>query len=138
MRWLWIVVLAASAWAAKEDVLLRADEEFARVTAARGAAGFSSFFAPDAVVLPAKAPVVEGLQAIAEGNRKTWAQPGFSLQWKPLKAHMAKSGELGYTYGTYERRRTVDGKTVIETGKYTTIWKRQKDGTWKVVLDMGN
>ena len=138
MRWLWIVVLAASASAAKEDVLLRADEDFARAAAARGAEGFVSFFARDAVILPAKIPVVEGIEAIAEVYRKTWAQPGFSLQWKPLKAHMAKSGELGYTYGTYERRRTVDGQTVVETGKYTTIWKRQKDGTWKVVLDLGN
>jgi ketosteroid isomerase-like protein len=40
--------------------------------------------------------------------------------------------------GGYAGRAGVDGQTVIETGKYTTIWKRQKDGTWKVVLDMGN
>jgi ketosteroid isomerase-like protein len=27
---------------------------------------------------------------------------------------------------------------VVEHGKYTSIWKKQKDGSWKVVLDMGN
>lgn len=31
-----------------------------------------------------------------------------------------------------------DGKPVVAYGKYNTIWKKQRDGTWKVVLDMGN
>ena len=31
-----------------------------------------------------------------------------------------------------------DGKPTIEHGKYTSIWKKQKDGRRKVVLDMGN
>ena len=31
-----------------------------------------------------------------------------------------------------------DGKPVVSYGKYTTIWKKQKDGSWKGVMDMGN
>jgi len=31
-----------------------------------------------------------------------------------------------------------DGTPIFAKGKYTTIWKLQKDGSWKVVLDMGN
>jgi ketosteroid isomerase-like protein len=52
---------------------------------------------------------------------------------------MAASGDFGYTYGTFEfRSRDKEGKLVSNYGKYTSIWKRQKDGSWKVVLDMGN
>jgi ketosteroid isomerase-like protein len=31
-----------------------------------------------------------------------------------------------------------DGKLVTDYGKYATLWKKQKDGSWKVVMDMGN
>jgi ketosteroid isomerase-like protein len=31
-----------------------------------------------------------------------------------------------------------DGQPTTETGKYVTVWKKQKDGSWKVALDMGN
>ena len=59
------------------------------------------------------------------------------LTWTPLGGDV--SGDLGYTYGTFEfRSKDKDGKAVIEHGKYTSIWKKQKDGRWKVVLDMGN
>jgi ketosteroid isomerase-like protein len=52
-----------------------------------------------------------------------------------------QGGEV-QTYGTYAPPPPSaigkDGKSVVEHGKYTSIWKKQKDGGWKVVLDMGN
>jgi ketosteroid isomerase-like protein len=54
-------------------------------------------------------------------------------------ADVAASGDLGYTFGTYVFiTKDKDGKPFREYGKYTSIWKMQKDGSWKVVLDMGN
>jgi ketosteroid isomerase-like protein len=62
-----------------------------------------------------------------------------SLTWAPVKAEMAGSGDMGYTYGNYVlRSKDKDGKIVARYGKYTSIWKKQKDGSWKVALDMGN
>ena len=124
---------------ADPSVLIQADTDFCRAAAARGAEGFVSFFAPDASILPAKSSVVTGIDALREVYRKVWATPGFSLAWKPLKAEMARSGDLGYTFGTYERKyRNAAGETVAETGKYMTIWKKQADGSWKAAVDMGN
>ncbi|PYX88395.1 MAG: nuclear transport factor 2 family protein, partial [Acidobacteria bacterium] len=55
------------------------------------------------------------------------------------KAEMAASGDLGYTYGTFEfRAKDKDGHPIVRYGKYATVWKKQKDGTWKVAMDMGN
>ena len=31
-----------------------------------------------------------------------------------------------------------DGKTHIEQGSYLTTWQKQKDGSWKVVSDIGS
>jgi ketosteroid isomerase-like protein len=61
-----------------------------------------------------------------------------TLTWKPTQAAASRSGDLGYTWGRYEYRdHSADGKAVVETGNYVTIWKRQSDGSWKVVLDGG-
>jgi ketosteroid isomerase-like protein len=52
---------------------------------------------------------------------------------------MAKSGDLGYTAGTYEDSfKGPDGKQVNEKGKYVAAWKKQKDGTWKAIHDIWN
>jgi ketosteroid isomerase-like protein len=49
---------------------------------------------------------------------------------------VANSGELGFTYGIYAMR-PKDKDTVIY-GTYTSIWRKQKDGKWKLALDSGN
>jgi ketosteroid isomerase-like protein len=52
---------------------------------------------------------------------------------------VAKSGELGWTWGTYElHTKDADGKPVIRYGKYVNVWRKQKNGEWKVIVDLGN
>ena len=58
----------------------------------------------------------------------------FTLTWQPLSVEMSTSADLGDTYGLY----TFSGKDTTYEGTYLTIWKRQKDGSWKYVLDTGN
>jgi ketosteroid isomerase-like protein len=60
------------------------------------------------------------------------------LTWSPVGVDISSAGDLGYTHGTYEFSAIgKDRESVVDRGKYTSIWKRQKDGGWKV-LDMGN
>ena len=61
------------------------------------------------------------------------------LTWTPLDAGISSSGDLGWTSGTYEFCSVdKDSKPTISQGKHTSIWKKQADGNWKIVLDMGN
>jgi ketosteroid isomerase-like protein len=57
-----------------------------------------------------------------------------SLTWEPLYAEIAESGELGYTWGNWK---FVQKDTTLY-GNYFTVWKKHKDGSWKVALDGGN
>jgi ketosteroid isomerase-like protein len=57
-----------------------------------------------------------------------------TISWTPVEADVAKSGELGYTWGNWKY-------TIPDTvyyGNYFTIWKKQPDGSWKMALDGGN
>jgi len=115
------------------------EAEFMKAAAQKGSAGYMSYYAGDAVELPNGGNAIQGKDHIAQGMG--FLDQGNKLTWTPEFADMAASGDLGYTYGTYvftSKDKDKDGNPVIEYGKYTTIWKKQKDGSWKVVLDMGN
>jgi ketosteroid isomerase-like protein len=60
----------------------------------------------------------------------------FTLKWEPKNGVVAQSGELGYTYGLYVLK--PSDKDTLIYGNYVSIWKKQKDGSWKYVLDSGN
>lgn len=55
------------------------------------------------------------------------------MSWQPMYADVARSSDLGYTYGSYELK---DKKTAkVEQGYYVRVWKRNRNGNWKIVLD---
>ena len=60
----------------------------------------------------------------------------FTLKWEPKTAVVARSGELGYTYGIYVLKPGL--KDTLLYGNYVSIWKKGADGNWKFVLDTGN
>lgn len=117
--------------------LFETDIRFAAQARLLGVAeAFHEFLAERAVQLPNGEPPVQGRQAIYEHQRQAG---DVQLAWEPVTAEVARSGELGFTWGFYEvRAREPDGKTRTGYGKYTTIWEKQPDGAWKVILDTGN
>ena len=118
--------------------LVKIEAEFMKAAAEHGSLGYLSYYADDAVEVPNGTTFLQGKANIAKAMGFL-DQPDNHLTWSPVGASIATSGDLGYTYGTYEfRSKDKDGKPVVEHGKYTTIWKKRKGGTWKVVLDMGN
>ncbi|MGH8311123.1 MAG: YybH family protein, partial [Steroidobacteraceae bacterium] len=140
-RYNWVLFIALAGLAActrtadvgkEREALLAADRAWSDSTT--DAEKFHSFFAADASVYPPWMLVVTCPEAI----RDVWAQmssaPGFAIKWTPEKAVVGASGDVGYTTGTYEM--TAEGAT--ERGKYVTVWKKQSDGSWKVVEDIFN
>jgi uncharacterized protein (TIGR02246 family) len=123
---------------AREREIRALESAMATAAAEKGAEGYMSFYAEDAVELPNGAQMLLGKESI--GQTMTFLNDKNNrLTWSPVHVDVSESGDLGYTFGNYEFRSIgKDGKPAVEHGKYTTIWKKQKDGRWKVVLDMGN
>jgi ketosteroid isomerase-like protein len=128
----------SAAATANVDTLRQLEADFMKAAADRGAQGYMSFYADDAAELPNGEDMLLGKENIAK-TMGFLDDKNNHLTWTPVHADMAASGDLGYTYGTYEfRSKDKDGKPTVEHGKYASIWKKQKDGSWKVVMDMGN
>jgi ketosteroid isomerase-like protein len=129
---------ASPATQADADTLRQLEADFMKAAAEKGSQGYMSFYADDAAELPNGEDMLQGKENIAK-TMGFLDDKNNHLTWTPVHADMAASGDLGYTYGTYEfRSKDKDGKPTVERGKYASIWKKQKDGSWKVVMDMGN
>lgn len=123
--------------AAFELELMAADRAFNEATQAEGSSGWVRFFDPSGAMIQANRGEIRGLEAV-QGAVAGLDEPGFTLGWEPLRAQGSDDGTLGYTVGRYESRTVLAGDTTVTTGMYVSIWRRQSDGSLKVVMDLGN
>lgn len=91
---------------------------------------FIEFFADESVGFePDPTPARESLK------KSTRPQPaGFQLLWEPRYGDVAASGDLGYLTGPSE---TIVPGQPPRYGNYFSVWKRQADGEYRVILDVG-
>ena len=97
------------------------------------------YFLEDAVVLAPNEAIADGKEAIRNMVGDMFAMPGFAIKWQATKVEVARSGDLGYSLGTYDlSMNDPEGTPMADRGKYVTVWKKQADGNWKVAVDMFN
>jgi ketosteroid isomerase-like protein len=108
--------------------LLKLEAEFSKASALNARTAFESFLADDARVLRQNAEPAVG--KLAAG--KLMPEAGRALTWQVTMADASASGDLGYTYGTFELN--TRGVT-LQRGSYVRVWKKL-DGKWKVVVDV--
>jgi len=120
---------------AAETAMLQADRDFNQAAVERNLERFLSFLAEDATFESAEG---RGRESV----RKAWApffeSNGPTITWMPIKAEALVGADVGYTVGRWQRSRTIDGKTTKGQGQYLTVWRKQKDGSWKAVFDTGS
>ena len=132
-----LLFVVASAQSAPIPAALRemADTERAFVRRAQEVGAkqaFLDYFADDAVgfdgehALPAKSQIRRQPDPPKDVKVLFW--------WEPRYGDVAASGDLGWLTGPVRSARN-DGP--VRHGNYASIWKRQPDGTFKVIIDVG-
>jgi ketosteroid isomerase-like protein len=119
------------------DELIEADRAFAALSVATSPSeAFSAYLTEDALQLPNRSGPVSGRDSIVAAMR---AGPSFELDWDPQHAEVSASNDLGWTWGVYVATfADSSGNEITSTGKYLNVWRRVADGSWRVVVDMGN
>src|SRR6476646_5675279 len=59
------------------------------------------------------------------------------LAWQPVFAQMAIAGDLGFTTGPWEFKADIKDPKPAGYGHFVTLWKKQPNGTWRFVVDLG-
>ena len=125
----------------RDERAIRAiDESTRRAAFAKDATGLvDTFYADNGSAFFPNVPIVTGKEAL----RSQWAamlgSPGFAIDWQLTKTEGSRSGDLAYSFFTYQM--TVQGPSGIpmhDRGKGLVVWKKQSDGSWKGEADIFN
>ena len=120
------------------EAIRSADVEFSNDATKYGTgAAFGRYAAADAQIFSGPGEFISGPHAISESFGSPTEKN--SLVWHPVHGEVAASGDLGFTVGnavfTGVRE---DGAKVESFSKYLTVWKKQRDGSWRYVVDGGS
>jgi ketosteroid isomerase-like protein len=111
--------------------IVEVEGRFARAAAQKGTReAFLEFLAEDGVIF--RPGPVNGAEWFAEHE----AAPGL-LSWRPTYAEVARSDDIGYTTGPWELRREGSEGDAVTYGHYVSIWRRNPEGSWRLLLDTG-
>lgn len=144
MRWLKLIVCVvlstaiAVAQKPNPDPLLQADRDFNKAAQERRLDGWMEFMT-ESTVLDGGGKPVQGIDSIRKHLAPQWENSSYKLTWEPISAELFGNGKFGYTRGRWTSTLKDDkGAEHSITGDYLTVWRQQKDGTWKVAWDGGS
>lgn len=90
----------------------------------------------DAVLFAPKAPASVGKAAIHGAWQGLLGVPGLKMTLKITDVNVGRSGDLAVERGSFAVDTTdKDGKANTETGQLVMVWRKQTDGSWKIVAD---
>jgi ketosteroid isomerase-like protein len=116
---------------AERKGLLDAEREFSKVSESSSTAeAYARFVDPEARMNRNGTQPYVGSAAINSHLKLKKNQS----RWQPMKAGVASSADLGYTYGSYESNE-AGAPTSTERGYYARVWKRDSKGDWKIAMD---
>jgi len=107
------------------------ERAFAKTMADRDHAAFVAFLADDAVFFTGPVPL-RGRQAVATTWQRFFVPPEAPFSWTPGEVEVLASGTLALSTGPV---RDAAGKLVAT---YTSIWRLEAPGTWRIVFDKGS
>jgi ketosteroid isomerase-like protein len=121
---------------AMKKEIFQTEKDFEKMAAEKGVAEAFYYFADDsAVILRQNDSIIKGKENIKAFYVKR-EKKNATVNWTPDFVEVSDCGTLGYTYGKYVWKITDDSAKVTEyKGVFHTVWKKQKDGSWKYVWD---
>lgn len=122
--------------AARVEEVRQAELAFARSVIENRPDRFAAAIADDAVFVGAA--VSRGRAAIVEAWQGYFAEGRPQFEWHPEVVEVSVDGELGLSRGPWTiRTKGPDGREVELSGTFNSVWRRQADGSWRVLFDAG-
>jgi ketosteroid isomerase-like protein len=111
------------------EQLRQTESAFAKTMADRDHAAFTSFLADETVFMGRT--TLRGRAAVAAAWKRYYDGARAPFSWKPERVEVLDSGRLGMTSGP------VYDENGQRTGTFNSVWRRERDGRWRIVFDIG-
>jgi ketosteroid isomerase-like protein len=122
----------AASGSARRDAVFAAERAFARSMADRDLQAFARHVSEEAVFFPTPDAALRGRQAVVKHWSRFYSGPQAPFSWEPEQVEVLDSGTLALSSGPV---RDPQGKLVA---RFTSVWRLEPDGQWRVVFDKGN
>ena len=129
-------ILVAGALSAREPLgdlqsLVQAERSFAAMSVEKGRQqAFLAHLAEDSILF--RPGPVSGRKWMQEHPPSAGI-----LSWRPELAFVSRGGDLGFTTGPWEFRQKSMEEKPVAYGSFVSVWRRQADGAWKLLVDTG-
>ena len=115
--------------------MVATERAFSRMSEEKGIReSFTEFIADDGILFRPRA--VFGKKWMLE-NPMPPSTTRPLLVWQPTFAGISRAGDLGYTTGPWQFKNDIKDAKFSAFGNFMTVWKKQADGKWKFVVDLG-
>ena len=119
----------------KNFELIEVDRAFSAMSQEQGMkTAFIEYLDSNGTILRSNQMPIVGANAIDYLIQQDDAE--YTLGWDPRHAEVSESGEMGYTYGVYMMH--PKKQDTVYYGTYSSVWKKQNDGKWKLLLHAEN
>jgi uncharacterized protein (TIGR02246 family) len=104
---------------------------------AKDAAGSAANYSQDAVFVGEDGRPIEGAKAIGEAFTAMVEDPAMTFDYRQGRMVVSEGGDMAYSTATYTYTYTdpKSGKPVTSLGSNLSVWRKQADGSWKLVAD---
>lgn len=109
----------------------KVEQAFARTMADRDHAAFESFLSEEAIFLSGTT-VRQGKQAVADNWKAYFTESEAPFSWEPETVSVLDSGKLAISTGPVWN---AEGSRI---STYTSIWRQEEPGVWRIIFDKGN
>ena len=124
---------------AELESLRQADVAYSKATTTTDVEGLMSMYSADAKICPPNEGIITGTVEIRSFATQVLETPGYEATFELLNAEVSGSGDLGYTVNSYVIKVIgPEGQPVEEEGRYVRVWRKNSDGSWKIVIDTWN
>jgi len=106
------------------------ERAFAKTMADRNLSAFANYVAEEGIFFGRKG-TLRGRAAVVEGWRPFFEGDKAPFSWEPETIEVLPSGSLALSSGSVH---DAQGNRI---GTFSTIWRKEKDGAWRVVFDKG-
>jgi ketosteroid isomerase-like protein len=134
-----VVLLALSVVAQGQSALhdmVKTEQAFSKMAEEKNTRdAFMAFIADDGLLF--RPGAVNGKKWMLEHPAPPPGDKKPLLAWQPSYAGMAASGDMGFTTGPWEAKADIKDEKPQGYGHFVTVWKKQADGSWKFVVDLG-
>ena len=116
--------------------IVKIEKDFEKLVAQKGLAeGFYQFADSNAVIKREHDTLIKGKNNI----KNYYSNPKYqnaTVTWSPDAVIVSDAGDMASSYGKYVWTfKDASGKEQVLKGVFHTVWKKQKDGSWKYIWD---